>query len=54
MTAIFALLAPFMALPSVLAAYEPDYALVNIFAVVVISAVAVACAISLRKKDKPA
>ncbi len=43
-------------LPSVLAAiYEPDFALINIFAVVVIAAVAAACAFSLRKKDdKPA
>jgi len=49
-----AILAFFVTLPSVLAAYEPDYALINIFAVVVIGAVAVACAVSLRKKDKPA
>jgi hypothetical protein len=32
-------------------AYQPEYALMNIFAVAVITAVAVACAISLRKKD---
>jgi hypothetical protein len=33
------------------AVYEPDFALINIFTVVVITAVAVACAISLRKKS---
>ena len=37
-------------LPSVLAVYQPDFALINIFTVVVITAAAVACAISLRKK----
>jgi hypothetical protein len=37
------------------AVYQPDFALINIFTVVVIAAVAAACAISLRKKgDKPA
>ncbi len=37
------------------AVYQPDFALINIFTVAVITAVAVACAISLRKKgDKPA
>jgi hypothetical protein len=37
------------------AVYEPDFALINIFTVAVITAVAVGCAISLRKKgDKPA
>ena len=36
------------------AVYQPDYALINIFAVVVITAVAVACAISLRTKDEKA
>jgi hypothetical protein len=30
-------------------AYQPEYALMNIFTVAVIGAVAVACAISLRK-----
>ena len=41
-------------LADVLAA-SPDYALMNIFTVAVISAVAVACALSLRKKHgKPA
>ena len=44
MTAILAVLA-----------YQPQYALMNIFTIAVISAVGVACAISLRKKgDKPA
>jgi hypothetical protein len=47
MTAILAFL---VTLPSVLAVYEPDFALVNIFTVVVIAAVALACAISLRTK----
>ena len=46
MTAILAELA---------AVYEPDFALINIFAVAVITVTAVVCAISLRKKgDKPA
>ncbi len=31
------------------AVYQPDFALINIFTVAVISAVAVACAISLKK-----
>ena len=54
MTATLAEFAPFVTLPSVLA-YQPDYALMNIFTVAVIGAVAVACAISLRKKgDKTA
>ena len=35
-------------------AVSPDYALMNIFTVAVISAVAVACAISLRKSRKTA
>ena len=35
--------------------YEPDFALINIFALVVIFAAVVACAISLRKtRDKTA
>ena len=45
-----AILAEFAPLPSVLAVYQPDYALVNIFTVAVITAVGVACAFSLRKK----
>lgn len=44
MTAILAEFAP------VLAVYQPDFALINIFTVVVITVAAVACAISLRKK----
>jgi hypothetical protein len=32
------------------AVYQPDFALVNIFTVVVIAAVGVACAATLRKK----
>lgn len=35
-------------------AVSPDYALMNIFTVAVIGAVAVACAISLRKSRKTA
>jgi hypothetical protein len=47
MTAILAVL------PSVLAAvYQPDFALINIFALAVITAAGVACAMSLRKKGK--
>ena len=54
MTAILAQFLPFMTLPSVLAVYQPDFALINIFAVVVITAAAVACAIALRKPgDRP-
>ena len=35
-------------------AISPDYTLINIFTVVVITAAAVACAVSLRKpKDRP-
>ena len=40
-------------LADVLAA-SPDYAIMNIFTVAIIGAVAVACAISLRKSRKPA
>jgi hypothetical protein len=51
MTAILAEFASYVTLPSVLAVYQPDYAFINIFAVVVIAAVAAACAIALRKKS---
>jgi len=50
MNAILAEFAPSVTLPSVLAA-QPDYALMNIFTVAVITAVALACGISLRKKS---
>jgi hypothetical protein len=47
-----AVLAMFATLPSVLAAiYQPDFGLINVVAVAVITATAVACAISLKKKD---
>ena len=51
MTAILAEFAPYVTLPSVVAA-QSNFLLINIFTVVVISLVAVGCAISLRKKDK--
>jgi hypothetical protein len=50
MTAILALFAPYVTLPSVLAVYQPDFALINIFTVAVIAAAGVACAVTLRKK----
>jgi hypothetical protein len=50
MTAILAEFAPYVTLPSVLAA-QPDYALINIFTVAVIGATGVACAIVLRRKS---
>lgn len=39
---------------AILAAVSHDYALVNIFTVVVVTAVGVACAVALRKpRDRP-
>jgi hypothetical protein len=49
MTAILAEFAPYVTLPSVLAV-QPDFTLMNIFAVAVIAAAGVACAVTLRKK----
>jgi hypothetical protein len=53
MTAILAEFASHLTPPSVLA-ISPDYALINIFTVVVITAAGVACAVALRKPgDRP-
>lgn len=49
MTAILAEFAPYVTLPSVVAA-QSNFLLINIFTVVVITAFAVWCAVSLRKK----
>ncbi len=49
MTAILAEFAPYVTLPSVVAA-QSNFLLINIFTVVVITAFAVGCAVSLRKK----
>lgn len=53
MSAILATFVSHMTPPSVLAV-SPDYTLINIFAVAVITAVAAACAVALRKpRDRP-
>jgi hypothetical protein len=51
MTAILAEFAPYVTPPSVLAV-SSDYTLINIFAVVVIAAMGVGCAIALKKPLK--
>ena len=50
MTAILTEFARYAALPSVVAA-QSNFLLINIFTVVVITAVAVGCGLSLRKKS---
>ena len=53
MTAILAAFVSHITPPGVLAV-SPDYTLINIFAVVVITAAGVACAVALRKPgDRP-
>ena len=50
MTAILAEFAPYLTAPSVLAVSR-DFTYINIFAVLVIVAAVIACAVALRRKD---